>query len=560
MSRCSVEGLTNDCKIFSESDKERITFRNGTSVLNLFALSKKKASDESFKALDDELRQKIQTAQILDEIPESLMSSRFKMALLSDPRTLREAFLRDPLSPMTLPWPPNQARAETRSVSPKELRSLTGTLFSAEQLKKLKSINKFQDLVSGDPEKLELLDSQSKISEQRLRELQDLIEFVRGEIVDRILDGRNEETISQEEKALIKKIRLIQYINPTDPSATQSAPCQGVVGNAFYIPLTHAFTICSNIVNHPDATLVQIIAHEFTHAIDPCIFQNELLKINHIKIRQISDQQKNEKARIAFELKRPSEATILYLISALPPKVERTNFDFSLIDQKSEGLKWLIEQGVFNRETTGAEFSKYPFANQYSCLLGAKKKFYARTDAELEKLADEIVTAKSEQYDKSYSASEDRTTIVKALKTKPECASAEGSKEHRNAQGQEVMSDWMSAHVLGQYLKKNPPITDNDRLASIAMFASLACFEAKKIEEFQKDSKTSARLQIVSAIEDLSHRNKDSHPEFLQRLNEIILMEPEVRKALGCATQPAACFSKESLSQSTDQSKTKISH
>ena len=559
MSRCSVEGLTNDCKIFSESDKERITFRNGTSVLNLFALSKKKASDESFKALDDELRQKIQTSQILDEIPESLMSSRFKMALLSDPRTLHEAFLREPLSPMTLPWPPNQTRAETRSVSPKELRSLTGTLFSAEQLKKLKSINKFQDLVSGVPKKLELLDSQSKISEQRLRELQGLIEFVRGEIVDRILDGRNEETISQEEKALIKKIRLIQYINPTDPSATQSAPCQGVVGNAFYIPLTHAFTICSNIVNYPDATLVQIIAHEFTHAIDPCIFQNELLKINHFKIRQISDHQKNEKARIAFELKRPSEAAILYLVSALPPKVERTNFDFSLIDQKSEGLKWLIEQGVFNRETMGAEFSKYPFANQYSCLLGAKKKFYARTDAELEKLADEIVTAKSEQFDKSYSASEDRNTIVQALKTKPECASAEGSKEHRNAQGQEVMSDWMSAHVLGQYLKKNPPLTDNDRLASIAMFASLACFEAKKIEEFQKDSKTSARLQIVSAIEDLSHRNKDSHPEFLQRLNEIILMEPEVRKALGCATQPAACFSKESLSQSTDQSKTKIS-
>ena len=543
---CSIENLTQQCRIFEDNKSPKITFPDGTFIWNLFALEKQKSESpekQRLKLYDEELDKKIKVSQILEKIPDSRLSARFKMALVTEPRILQEAFLRDAVHSAHLPWPANQKDAEEREISADELKASIGKLFKPEELASLREVLKFQDVASNDQDSLSILDTSTQISITRLKIVQGLIEYVRSEIVDQILDGRKEETIASEEKALIKKIRSIQYINPTDPSASKSSECQGVLGNAFYQPINHSFTLCPNIVNYPDANLVQIIAHEFTHSIDPCSAQSGLYKINHDRLAKVNSLLTDPGKRAEFQIKHPGSQNLLSHIEALPPKIERTNNDLAEIKGDPTPAKWLVDQGILKLEASGHSMTHYPFQKQYQCLLGSDKEFYRMTPSEIEAISNAVIANRTATNSKDYDAPSDRRNLHEALKVRPECALREVAKGQRNVQDQEVLADWMSAKVLGAYLKIHPPKSELERVSSISFFAATACYEAKSTEKTQRElASGSPKLQILEAARGLSMRDEDSHPPTLQRMNANILKEPNIRKFLGCPKTSQSCF------------------
>ena len=536
LQQCTVESITNNCKFFSENKNLRIPTGDGTSIFNLFAYQKQEDTDkEAFKDRNTTINQQVQIAQIIDSIPDSRMRPRLKMTLVTNPEMLR-----DPVRGFDFPWPPQSASGNIRTVEAAELKSARSKIFTKDEIDKLKAIIKFQDIASTDQDKLGVLDANGTISQARLQKIQTLIEFVRAQIIDNILDGRKEETLSVEEKALIKKIRTIQYVNPTDPIAASSEPCKSIVGNAFYSPLVHSFTVCPNIANYPDSTLVQIMAHEFTHSIDPCMSQSGLYKIDHSKLSQSSTLLSGNKSSQEFIKNHNMSANLLQTLTTLPPKIERINFDFSDHPGDSTPAKWLTDHGILSKEAVGISSEQYPFEKQFACLLGDKKSFYRLTETEMNKIADEAVAVRQNQYDKSYNPAEDRKAILTALKIRPECSFSAGS---RATQAQEVMADWMSGKVLGSYLKQHPPANVQEKVASISFFAAIGCYEAVKTKETQEKLATESIDAIITkAIAELRDRDKDPHAQSMQRLNELLLTEPEIRKALGCAPLENSCY------------------
>lgn len=50
--------------------------------------------------------------------------------------------------------------------------------------------------------------------------------------------------------------------------------------NAAYDPVSHSISVCKEILNYPETTLVAVLAHELSHGIDPCMLQFTFSRIS----------------------------------------------------------------------------------------------------------------------------------------------------------------------------------------------------------------------------------------------------------------------------------------
>ena len=357
-----------------------------------------------------------------------------------------------------------------------------------------------------------VLDAKSVTDEQTAR-VEKLIKTTKDGLIKVIMNGKDEKDLSAAEKDSIERIRTIQVNLPNNPKVSGNKLCDNVNGNAFYSPSEHSINVCAADLKFPDESLIRTLAHEMGHSIDPCNFQNDtpIFKIDLSKEVPFSDVQspiKNQVATAMAACKKTGATTCSVLIT-----------------DRIEAAK-LVSLGILKKDAPGETLSDYPFEGVKSCLQSPEGGDFHSNQIPIENLQLEAEKAVDELdqganlSDKDKQAQQMRMKTL--LSTKPECGS---NFMKTPSKMQEVMADWFGNEVLNDYLTTHPRVGDTpeDKLRPIAFLARGYCQEVGAV-------KSQAGLNsVVNTMEN------DAHPLSVDRIDEIALREPEIRKYLGCA-------------------------
>jgi hypothetical protein len=121
-----------------------------------------------------------------------------------------------------------------------------------------------------------IIEKQQSARQSKKQLVDQISEKVRKNLIATIKADRLDSNLSDSEKILIKKIETISINHGDNPDVSIHQACQGLSPNAFYEPTTHSINLCDNMYGMSEANLALTLAHEMSHAIDPCNFRNTL--------------------------------------------------------------------------------------------------------------------------------------------------------------------------------------------------------------------------------------------------------------------------------------------
>ncbi len=529
--RCTVDGMTNRCEAFSPTAPARIIFADGTSFVNPNATELKSAREDVSAATraraEGKLEESVRLAQLLDRIPSNRMSERFKQMVLSDTRSVTALILGEPIvESVKVVWPPTDEKAVFKSVPWADFKAARAKLFTPQEIRELRSIAGQADAI--DPvAQIPISPETPAAMAARLKKVEELIRYSRDSIISLIQKGRPLAALTPEEKALVEKISSIKFLDPQSREIRFQPECQGILGNAFYRADLHVFTICPAMLNNPDAMLVAVIAHEFTHSIDSCESQGTLYEIDRDKI-PVKDPPNASRGL----------SSILATWRTRDPRFSLYNIrGNAMVDLGAmpDDLQTLEQMGVLKVKTPGVPFERYPFAAAYQCLTTGQRAFDSVQASDVQRFASDVARAHGRFGQAAEKTAFEKKLIQAILNTNRQCW-----KVAANDQMQEVMSDWVAAQVMGRYLEQHPPKAESEKLAAGGFFAALACTSRKLAADAEA---TAARPSNIITDANATLRDQDPHPPGLRRFNDIYMAEPRTRRALGCeGAGPAACF------------------
>ena len=137
------------------------------------------------------------------------------------------------------------------------------------------------------PSDLEEINKNKILFQQRLNRLKNIFiqtqELLIG-VLKKIENSSNKTEINN-------LITRIQTVTPEFPAFKENNVLRESLGcelpNAKYQFESHSIRICSQLLNFPEATIIQIMAHELSHAIDPCTLSFAFSKHNNKSYYQV---------------------------------------------------------------------------------------------------------------------------------------------------------------------------------------------------------------------------------------------------------------------------------
>lgn len=552
---CRFEDLTQNCELFRPNGNPRLALPDGTFIPNWSALihesdqlrasNQQRVQAEIDAVSELNLERSYAVAQILDGIPSSRINARLKHFLANERHTLGSLFdgtAESQTGTIRLPWPPEDRSARWQMVPRSEARERMMGLFTEQEQEELIAINRDRRQVNLDAAMTSifrsshsLMDEMDRISPQRKARVEELVEYVRGRVISNLVGNRPESEWSDAERFAVDKINRIRYNSGDTPHNRNDPTCLGIVPNAFYRTTDHSINICPGFYVYPDSTLVSVIAHEMTHAIDPC---NAQFCVHELDLSQIPTDVESLPAAV----RNNHELHFLWqqLVQARRTGSRYTSLPFDRFDPAK--VRQLAESGIIRpvgppppRITQdGSRLEGYVLGDVYHCLASEHGgNFRQVTRREIEESAETVVRARSAIADSSYNPDIDRRRIVEAFTRFPQCSEPQAPTQMR-----EAISDWMGSRVLGDFLRGKNLRTAEERLAPIGFFASQVCLE----RENSRDAfNSNSSLEIISAARDTLTAQRSNHPPNLNRIESVLLSDPRVRAAMGCAASETTC-------------------
>lgn len=349
-----------------------------------------------------------------------------------------------------------------------------------------------------------LIDAAHAGSPEKLRKYQDMykkenarMESLFHETQTRIIallqarkNGQNNEQMDE----LIKRVNTVKYkpLDKFDPDYLKEAGCD--YPNAFYASDVHAFTMCTQFMIEPDASVLATMAHEIGHSIDPCT-----------------------------------------LADGLYPNADKNGYTTEPDDDEA------------NEFAKDYGFSENPMSSVVSCL--ASKNSVGARLANIDLVRKNLQTKMQYLRNKGATETSPEITSLKTTLTNLD----QSFSEHRacselpgKSEMQEAFADWVSSKVVAKKVSELP----EDQQKAYAVIAQGSFLETECVT-----IKPDAVANMDKAIEgtscdpgvynrDVANINaavaKDEHPDSSIRVNRIYMAEPEYRKALKCSEKSEA--------------------
>jgi len=517
--QCSAASLSKDCAIF-DSLPSRIELPDGTFFSNPRKPPPVKVdADKTRQAkIQDELE------GLFDTIKIPKMSRRFRRALL-DPSLLSTLSSANDQTKLKLPWPPGHAEGPVRDLTYKSFKDQFWNKLNSKQR------SKFEELIT----RMGNLDTQrieSKVvGKKRKDEVRALFKNAQESIKQSILRGRDPSQLKESELAAIKKVETVVFVDLDHDQYDNQFSCSINSDNAHYDPQDHSIFICPGGYTSPTASLIYTLGHEIAHAIDPCCSQFDLYEVDHNKLSAETGKSKGRDPvkQWAYEAMK-SEADGPYFTSAFKRRLKDPNL-----------MNEFVDKGILKPVAKGIGPEHY-FAQ------GPRDCFKTNEGMRSEPAPAEVEVRGARNPGARGGASSSSGGPGKVKNQYPHCdmLTSEGS----SSMG-EVMSDYFGAMALADYVKKNPPKTDVEKLGIIGSYYEEICLTpSQKREDFlQSGSDDVSKFQQGSYEEQVaylaaSRKSMASvHPPTGQRVDQILLKHPQVREALGCGPHPqGSCF------------------
>lgn len=543
---CTVDGLTNTCRNFSNNSPAKIDLPDGTFIPNFSVLVSggSKSRSETVETAKNQyntssfeyLKMQAQIMRLLEQVPSNLMNDEAKLFLSSRPDTFQDIFF-DSKKEYTLPWPLSKPTGVT-SVPADELKKIFIDRIPPDLKTKFetqaKQIDNFvakqiEEYGVGQLAAARSLRSQmTTVSGNRINKVAELVESTRQSILKKIMAGRDYSQLGQHEKKAYDKIKTITS-TPFHSQGFKTNPmCNGVIPNAYYSPSDHSINICPNFYNLPDLTILGAIGHEFGHAIDPCNCQFGHGEINQVKLGQELGKP---------EAKSDSQYIVLQGLKELTDSgITVTAYPFSLGLNKAQ-FNYLKSSNLIDWKSLETPFSQYPFKNVFDCLVSPKGGSFRRvTSDEIRTFATNTVDLRKQTGLPGYNGELDKKDIIDALTRHPECLAP-----NRNSQTGEAFSDWLGASVVGDFIEGKKMQSPSEKMSVISYFASVVCLQRAELVAHQSKNRDRSPVDVYTRAKQELEMTQGSHPQSQLRIENIFLREPRIREALGCgpATEKA---------------------
>lgn len=364
--------------------------------------------------------------------------------------------------------------------------------------------------------------SHQKTYLEKLKEAEAIVEETRKELVSTLESYRTQEN-SNEIDNLIQRIKTVHH-------DTSFKKCDSP--NATYDPSRHSFSLCPQVLNLPKMNLKMIVAHEFSHAIDPCVASFPLKKVTGQKAPVIPT--KTERGRVEFKI----ESERQQVHSSIDEEFVRQQYNGELVEIK------------FEEVLPGIDFDSHPFAKNKNLECLQKEKSFAARIPTMEKsrnslnrhIQEKIESGTKENDPELISLKKTLRNLDSQWKMRRACQFIPGE----ISQIQEAFSDHLSSKVVAASLEKvTDPKGKKDAAFELSgFFVGTSCaMNASSFESGLKnevpapclsDQSTGAFFQDLSNIENANAAATQSHPGSAVRMNRGFFSHPSIRRALQC--------------------------
>jgi hypothetical protein len=318
----------------------------------------------------------------------------------------------------------------------------------------------------------------------------DLFGQAKKMMIERILGGRTHEALTGGELEMYTRLQLLGDLQIVTNESSICKNPRGVQG-AGYSAL-HQISICPATVNLPETFLFDILAHEISHSIQPCILAQRMLQINE-GVDLI-------KAVTACKSAAKNSEDLQNLVAELKPSLillENPRIPYK--------LQALIECGIATIKSSAIPVESYPYGKLRDCINSSvkgdmKKKmdgFIESTEAARKKDREQYPEQKQPNFKRF---KKEVKAMYKDLNQNVDCETS----------ASEYFPDFIAADLTSQYLRENKKQRD-DPLALTYSYAVQSCYEKE------------STVGLVNSI----------HPRGEMRLG-VLIKNPTIADFLGC--------------------------
>ena len=363
------------------------------------------------------------------------------------------------------------------------------------------------------------LQSNRALFSKKSQDAYNLFTITQNKIVSYLESIKNDNNKNGIERA-IDRVKTITF-NPPSLTKTVNNVCQ--YPNAFYSPTNHSFTVCPQLLDNPEASLMETMAHEIAHSFDPCNLSSAMTKKTGPLI--VEDA--------------PFDLDI---------KMNQTGINYSALDLGEPiSMKHAYQYPM--------KFNDNPFSNTLACLKNPTSVGAITWDPNVLK-----ETLKKSLNDLSENGQTDINNgklryytylndhLEEFIDYKMGCDLQSAQINSGLSQLQEVFADKIASEIMARDLKgKSLKTAENDMLAIVASFPD-ACALTNSTDQdlinlaakyhcphfFENSSENE---KILHGLKFLELEKSDPHPLDDTRINKILLAHPDIKKALGCKDQ-----------------------
>ncbi len=351
--------------------------------------------------------------------------------------------------------------------------------------------------------------------------IDELFRFARENLLEEIAKGRSYQSLTADEKSQFRKIETLTKFKLGKSSEHDSCKSDGP--NASYVPSDHTMIICESFLNEPSSLIVQTLAHELAHAIDPCHQRLPLLKKNIAKLLALPKSEDEWPDEIR---KNPDSRRTLSRLRAQPAH-EYSNFTNVTSLENPKVLEELEKQGWFEVAAPPVPANRNPNLATYNCLkaIPGIREVSNQDIADLARQYTDTVDNGMKPVDR-YAID---SAVRKNMRDYQQCMpSFKGF-----SQMQEAMSNAWAAKVLGRWLALHPPKNETEKLAAISLELREICTPEKLGAKAATNLVKPARIAAGEAV-----RNSEIHPAGRITNDSITLSDPRIQNALQCKPMP----------------------
>jgi hypothetical protein len=132
----------------------------------------------------------------------------------------------------------------------------------------------------------ETLDQIREPSKKELARMERLFSEAKAELIKKIENGIPYVQLSSIKKNMVDRINLVQLVNPEDMQMEQKLKCREQKIGAYYNPNNSKIEICPLFYQYPAEALTFSLAHEISHAVDPCAMNNNIYQVSLEQVNQ----------------------------------------------------------------------------------------------------------------------------------------------------------------------------------------------------------------------------------------------------------------------------------